>query len=92
MDPIYRSPAAWTPASSTSPKMTQEVRWTFDFPTARSAPLGDTAQASLSRSSPLPIVSAFVVVHPQTIRSTAIHITTKLAVLLLFLVYMTLME
>lgn len=43
-----RSPAAWTPASSTLPKMTQEASWMFDFPTARSAPSAGTAQASLS--------------------------------------------
>lgn len=92
MGPIYRSPAAWTPASSTLLKMMQEARWMFDFLTAQSAPLEDTAQASLSRLSPLPIVSVFGVVHLQTTRSTAIHITTKLAVLLLFLVHMTSVE
>jgi len=43
-----RSPAAWTPASSTLLKMMQEARWMFDFLTAQSAPLEDTAQASLS--------------------------------------------
>jgi hypothetical protein len=109
-DERARSPAAWTPASSTLPKMTQEARWMFDFPTAQSAPSAGTAQASLSSPfryftilinrltdcspglSPLPIGSVSVVVHPKTTRSIAIHITTKLAVLLLSLVHITSVE